>query len=182
MSAAADARRVTTGSGIQLGGGRRVTIRPIDPGDGDGLCAFYRGLSTPSRCARFLGAAGGIEDSTLRRFADADHATSDGLVAVLHEQGPDDGTLVGHLCLEPDGAGSNELAVAIADEFRGLGIGKAMVKSAVESARRRGIHRLTASMFATNLPMRRLMLDTGWTTAIDDLDAGVESMEMERAA
>lgn len=124
----------------------------------------------------------GISDTTVRRFAEVDHDASEGLVAVLHEPGPADGAIVGHLCLEPDGAGSNELAITVADEFRGLGIGKAMVQRAVEPAGRRGIHRLTAIMFAANLPMRHLMLDTGWTTAVDDLDAGIESIELELAA
>jgi acetyltransferase len=165
-----------------LADGRRVTIRPIDPADADGLCAFYRALSPRSRYARFLGIGAGIGDGAVRHFTDVDHGASDGLVAVLHEPGPADGTIVGHLCLEPDGAGRNELAIVVADEFRQLGIGKALVQRGVESARRRGIHRLAATMFATNVPMRHLMLDTGWATAVDDLDAGVESIELELAA
>jgi acetyltransferase len=169
-------------SGIVLGNGGRVSIRRIDPADTDGLGAFYRALSPESRHARFLGISAGIGDAAVRHFAGVDHATSDGLIAVLHEQGPADGSIVGHLCLEPDGIGSNELAIAVADGFRGLGIGKAMVQMAVESASRRGIHRLTATMFATNLPMRRLMLDAGLPTAADEIDAGVESIELQLAA
>ena len=181
MNAAATPR-LPRGTCIVLHDGRRVAIRPIDPADADGLCAFYRTLSPRSRYARFLGTAAGISDATVSQFAEVDHTVAEGLVAILHEHGPADGAIVGHLCLEPDGAGSNELAIAVADEFRGHGIGKAMVRRAVESARRRGVHRLTATMFATNTPMRRLMLDTGWKTAVDELDAGVESIEMELAA
>jgi acetyltransferase len=156
MSVTVAAPRSPSGSEIVLDDVRRVAIRAIDPADADGLRAFYRTLSPRSRFARFLGFVTGISDATVRRFTKVDHAVSEGLVAVLHEQGPADGAIVGHLCLEPDGAGSNELAIAIADEIRGLGIGKAMVQRAVESAGRRGIHRL--------------------------LDAGVESIEVELAA
>jgi acetyltransferase len=182
VNATTAALRVSGGSGIALGDGRRVAIRPIDPADAVGLGAFYRALSPPSRHARFLGNAAGIGHAAVTQFAAVDHATSDGLVAVLREQGPADGTIVGHLCLELDGTGSNELAIAVADGFRGLGIGKAMVEMAVESAGRRGIRRLTSTMFATNLPMRRLMLDAGLPAAADDIDAGIESIELELAA
>jgi acetyltransferase len=182
MSATTKAQRMSRGMGIALGDGRRVAIRPIDPADADGLCAFYRALAPRSRYARFLGIAVGIGDAEIRQFACVDHVTSDGLVAVLHEQGQADGSIVGHLCLEPEGTGTNELAVAVADGFRGFGIGKAMMEMAVEFARQRGLHRLSATMFATNLPMRRLMIDAGLPPAADDIDAGVESIELELAA
>jgi RimJ/RimL family protein N-acetyltransferase len=174
--------RLARGSAVVLEGDRRIAIRPIDPADADGLRVFYRSLSPRSRYARFLGAAAGISDATARRFAEVDHSASDGLVAVLQEKGPRDGTIIGHLCLEPDGVGSNELAMAIADGFRGHGIGTAMMRGAIESARDRGIRRLTATMFATNLPMRRLMLGTGLSASVDDLDGGIESIELQLAA
>jgi GNAT superfamily N-acetyltransferase len=181
MNAVAPIARVTPGPGIDVGGGRHVTIRPINSGDSDDLCAFYRGLSPAARYARFLGTAAGMGDAAIRRFASADHAVAEGFVAVLHEQGPSDGSIVGHLCLEPDRRGGNELAVAVADGFRRQGIGSALTARAFESAHSRGIRRLTATMFATNVPMRRLMLDVGVPPAADDLDAGVESIELEMA-
>jgi len=182
MSATAEAESVTGEPGIQLGDGRRVTIRPIDLADADGLCAFYRSLSPGARYARFLGTAAGMGDGAVTSFARVDHASAEGFVAVLQERGPADGTIVGHLCLEPDGESSNEVAVAVAGGFRRHGIGKALMAFAVMSARRRGIRRLTATMFATNLPMRRLMLDAGLPAAVDDVAAGVESIELQAAA
>jgi acetyltransferase len=172
----------TRGSGISLGNGRRITVRPITSADAGDLRDFYRGLSSDARHARFLGMAASLADGVVSRFACVDHVRADGLVAELHERGPEDGRIVGHLCLEPDGAGSNELAVAVADGYRGLGIGTALMAGALASAHLRGVHRLTATMLATNLPMRRLMLHAGLPAASDELDAGVEAIALEMAA
>lgn len=171
------------GSGrIPIGRARWVTIRPIESSDRDDLFDFYSGLSSAARFARFMGMGTGLATSAADRFAGADHSTADGLVAVLHEAGPADGRIVGHLCMEPDGTGAEEVAVAVADGFRGLGIGTALMHGAVESARRRRVPRLTATMFATNQAMRRLMLDSGQPAIVDELDAGTEAIELETTA
>jgi GNAT superfamily N-acetyltransferase len=166
---------------IPIGRTRWVTMRPIESSDRDDLFAFYRGLSPAARFARFMGMGTGLAAEAADRFACADHATADGLVAVLHEAGPADGQIVGHLCMEPDGTGADEIAVAVADGFRGHGIGTALMHEAVQSAHRRWVPRLTATMFATNQAMRRLMLDAGPPAIVDDLDAGVEAIELNTA-
>jgi RimJ/RimL family protein N-acetyltransferase len=163
---------------IPIGRARWVTMRPIESSDRDDLFAFYRGLSPAARFARFMGMGTGLAAEAADRFACADHATADGLVAVLQEAGPHDGRIVGHLCMEPDGTGAEEIAVAVADGFRGLGIGTALMHGAVQSAHRRQVPRLTATMFATNQAMRRLMLDAGLPAIVDELDAGVEAIEL----
>ena len=140
--------------------------------------AAYRRLR---RFARFMGMGTGLAAEAADRFACANHSAADGLVAVLHEAGPDDGRIVGHLCMEPDGTGAEEIAVAVAEGFRGLGIGTALMHEAVQSAQRRRVPRLTATMFATNQAMRRLMLDAGPPAIVDELDAGVEAIELNTA-
>ncbi len=170
--------RSTGTHGILVGRERWVTIRPIESSDRDDLFDFYRGLSPAARFARFMGMGTGLAAEAANRFACADHSAADGLLAILHEAGPDDGRIVGHLCMEPDGAGADEVAVAVADGFRGLGIGTSLMHEAVQSARRRGVPRLAATMFATNQAMRRLMLDAGPPAIVDELDAGTEAIEL----
>jgi GNAT superfamily N-acetyltransferase len=164
--------------GIPVGPQRWVTIRPIESSDRDGLFDFYHSISPPARRARFLGMGACLSREAADRFAATDHHQGDGLVAVLREAGPQDGRIVGHLCLEPDAAGGEELAVAVADGFRGLGIGTALMRAAVASARRRQVPRLSATLFASNVPMRRLLLDAGLPVTVDEIDAGVESIEL----
>ncbi|HEX6473693.1 MAG TPA: GNAT family N-acetyltransferase [Candidatus Limnocylindria bacterium] len=172
----------STSTRLRLDDDRWVTIRPIESSDADGLFDFYTRLSPRARVSRFLGASAGIARPAATAFASADHVGSDGIVAILREPGPADGEVVGHACLEPDDAGGEEVALAVADGYRGRGIGKALMAAAVRSARRRGVHRLSAMLLATNQPMRQLMVTAGSHIASDHIEAGIEEIEVELAA
>lgn len=172
----------STGKRVPLDGDRWATIRSIESSDADGLFDFYARLSAAARISRFLGASRGIDARAAAAFAAADHVHSDGFVAVLHERGPADGAVIGHACLVPTGDGGNEVAVAVADGFRGRGIGTALMDAAVRSARRRRVPRLTATLLATNQPMRRLMLAAGPRVATDEIEAGIEEIALDLAA
>jgi RimJ/RimL family protein N-acetyltransferase len=137
-----------------------VTIRPITPDDAPRLERFYASLSDESRNLRFLGWSPGIGTATSRAFCTADHEHREGLVAVV--AGPDEGgaapgELVGHLCIEPDGTGSAEIAVAVADHLQGLGIGRRLVEAGVDWGRRQGLRQFTATAFAWNARIIRLV-------------------------
>ena len=89
-------------------------------------------------------------------FFDERHAPDDHLVAEI------DRRIVGYIRL----AFPTELAcnahvrqiqgLAVADEARGHGVGRALVRAAVEEARRRGARRLTLRVLGHNTPARRL--------------------------
>jgi GNAT superfamily N-acetyltransferase len=164
---------------VPLSRDRWVTIRPIESSDADGLADFYARLSPEARVARFLAGSNGIRTEAAQRFARVDHAGAEGIVGILHEPGPGDGAIVGHLCLEPDGSGGAEVAIAVADGFRGRGIGSALMASGVAWARHHKVAHLTAFLFPTNRPMRKLMLDAGPHIGIDRIDAGIEEIELD---
>jgi acetyltransferase len=160
----------------------RVTIRPIESSDADGLLAFYSALSPRTRYARFLGTCPGIDAATARRFADVDHEQHDGMVAVLNTTGRDEGAIVGHVCMVADGAGVEEVAIAVADELQGRGIGTALMEAAVLSARRRGVRQLVGTTFATNIPMRHLAFSASPHVSVRQQSAGIEEFEIAVAA
>ncbi|MEA2623551.1 MAG: acetyltransferase [Chloroflexota bacterium] len=127
-----------------------VEIRPVRSGDAAGLADFYRALSNESRRRRFLGTCLGLPPSACLALCGADHQHSEGLIAALRQPGQDDGRIVGHLCLVPDDEGGLELAIAVADELQGCGIGRRLVAAAASWARSRGIGAVHASCFADN--------------------------------
>ena len=143
----------------------RVVVRPIEPGDARGLERFYAGLSDESRTLRFMGWTRGIGEAGSRAFCTADHEHREGFVAVLArgagEPAAGEPEIVGHLCVEPDGRGSAEIAVAVADRLQGRGIGRRLVDAGVAWGRHAGLRRFTATAFAWNTPILRLLRGLG---------------------
>ena len=133
-----------------------VVIRQVNPADAPALCEFYAGLSSESRRRRFLGSTSPIGREGSCALCAVDHTHAEGLVA-LAAGGGDDGRLVGHLCLEPDGLGGVEIAVAVADRSQGQGIGRRLFEAAIAWARDHGIDRLTATALADNARVLRLL-------------------------
>jgi acetyltransferase len=155
----------------------RPRIRPVRRGDGHALSAFYAALSAESRRTRFFGACRSISNLQSARFARARERGGDGWVAV-HA----DGTIVGHLCLEPlpeRGERVEEIAAAVADEWRGRGIGRALVDAGIASARRRGVVALEATMLTGNQPIHALLEHSGLPWTCRALEPGSEAIRLE---
>lgn len=83
--------------------------------------------------------------------------------AFLAEQA---GRIVGHgiLCPEKDRA---ELAVFVGQEFRGLGLGRALMQQMIALARRTGLRMEWGQTHPDNAPMMRLALKLGFVAESD---------------
>ena len=142
-------------------------VRPVDPADADRLRAFYAELSPQSRRLRFLGTGPGIGSASSRAFCAPDHVHAEGFVAepltpaeggrTVAASGPDSGPILAHLCLEPDGSGGTEFAIAVADAWQRGGIGRRLMEHALAWATDRGIETLSATALATNIGLQRLV-------------------------
>jgi ribosomal protein S18 acetylase RimI-like enzyme len=58
--------------------------------------------------------------------------------------------VVGSLHLEPSRHGFGEIGMAVAREWRGRGVGSALLAAAIEWARDQGLHKLSLQVFAHN--------------------------------
>ncbi|MFE9018362.1 GNAT family N-acetyltransferase [Streptomyces sp. NPDC007808] len=95
-------------------------------------------------------------------FFDERHVPDDYLVAEL------DRRVVGYIRLAfPTPLASNAhvrqiQGLAVADEARGRGVARALIRAAVEEARRRGARRLTLRVLGHNTPARKLYESEGF--------------------
>jgi GNAT superfamily N-acetyltransferase len=160
----------------------QVRIRAIEPGDAPGLERFYASLSDESRCRRFLGWTAGLPAAGSTRFCAADHAHREGFVALLEPAAPVPGEIVGHLCVEPDGAGAAEIAIAVADRLQGRGIGRRLMEAGVHWARESGIATLSATTYAWNGRLVHLVTGLDLPIASDAADSGTVRLSIDLTA
>jgi RimJ/RimL family protein N-acetyltransferase len=61
-----------------------------------------------------------------------------------------DGQIVGSIHVDPSRHGFAEIGMAVARDWRGQGIGSALLEAAIAWSRDRGLHKLSLSVFAHN--------------------------------
>jgi len=72
-----------------------------------------------------------------------------------------------------------DIAVAVAHDEHGAGVGTALMRQLGQIAFSRGIHRFTAEVLATNDLMRQMLSHTRWPHTIDREDPQVLGVEIE---
>ena len=144
--------------------------------DAADLSDFYRRLSPESRRRRFLSCGTRPDTDLARAFTEGQRT---GFVGILHEPGPNGGAVVAHASVQPDGEDSAEIAFAVADDMQGRGIGRALMEVVVQHARRVGLRRLNAMLYADNAPMRRLLRNAGCELRSDRMDLGIEEVALD---
>ncbi|HET6949340.1 MAG TPA: CBS domain-containing protein [Acidimicrobiales bacterium] len=143
---------------VPLPGGRVLRVRPVEPGDVDGLVALYAGLSDGDRYRRFFSAYSPPR-TFFARLASVVDRGGFGVVAVV------DGTeeIVGEASYEmlPDGDG--ELGMTVAAGQRGW-LGPYLLDVLAEAAAARGVPNLEADVLVTNSRMLTLLRARGYAT------------------
>ena len=156
---------------------RSISVRPIGPLDRDALQQFYAELSDESRHDRFLFLSLGLSRAQARTFCMPDHEHGEGFVAIAPDAAGE--RIVGHLCLEPDGTATAEMAIAVADAYRHQGIGRRLLEAGVAWAGVEHITRLTASAYATNTGIHRLVSGLARPTTVAWAGGGVIEMAID---
>jgi GNAT superfamily N-acetyltransferase len=170
-----------TSSSVRIGPLRippPIRIRRIDHGDRAAVSRFYAALSPESRLCRFLGASNGIPDLSCRVLCSADHDHEEGFVAVpWSADGPDVGQIVGHLCLVRVNEFTVELAIAVADQLQGRGIGRLLFEAGLAWADLHQIETVTATAFARNGSVIGLLTSTPGAR-VQHVGAGLVEIEI----
>jgi RimJ/RimL family protein N-acetyltransferase len=132
-----------------------ILLRRIRPEDKDALVAGLGHLSERSVYQRFLSPKPRLNSSELRYLTEVDFVDHYALVAVL-ARSPEVVVGVGRWVRSTESPADAEIAIVIADDFQGRGIGTQLGRALADAARARGIERFTASMLPTNQAAHRL--------------------------
>jgi GNAT superfamily N-acetyltransferase len=140
---------------ITLADGRWVKIRPILPSDAPELAEAIRTADTETLRARFLGGPPPLTDATLDRLTRVDYCSRFALAAFSHGRGV---AIARYAAPPPSGDGSvvADVAVAVAPEWRRVGLATALVERLVRRAQECGITDFTALFSAENRPVTEL--------------------------
>jgi RimJ/RimL family protein N-acetyltransferase len=132
-----------------------IRLRPIRPDDKDALVAGLGRLSQRSVYQRFLSPKPRLTSSELRYLTEVDFVDHYALVAVL-ARCPDVVVGVGRWVRDAQAPGDAEIAIVIADDLQGRGVGTQLGVGLAAAARERGVRRFTASMLPENRAAHRL--------------------------
>jgi RimJ/RimL family protein N-acetyltransferase len=149
-----------------------LLIRPIAADDKDGLVAGLGRLSRRSVYQRFLTPKPRLSVSELRCLTEVDFIDHYALVAVL-ARSPDVIAAVGRWVRDEDAAEAAEVAIVVADDLQGRGVGTRLGRELADAARERGIAHFTATMLPTNRAAHRLLAKLSsqlQQTHVDGLD------------
>jgi acetyltransferase len=157
---------------VTLADSRVVTVRPVLPQDMDAEQSFVTGLSPQSRRLRFHGAVNTLPDSLLQAMTTIDYQQHVALVAESVDDAGD-ARLVADARYVVNDAGVAEFAVAVADDWQHIGLGRAMLKRLGRFAQRQGLREMEGAVVAGNEAMLALMRRWGARLRPDPEDADV---------
>jgi len=142
-----------------LADGTDVALRPIRPSDAPLLHAGLLHLSERSRYLRFHGPRTEFSPDELRLLTEIDGESHFALVAFALSSR----RLVADGRFVRDGAGTAEAEVAlvVADDLQGKGLGELLLSRLREAALERHVTRFSGTVLEENRPMRRLLRKAG---------------------
>jgi GNAT superfamily N-acetyltransferase len=149
---------------VRLADGREVAIRPILPSDASELAEAIRTADAVTLRSRFLGGPPRLTPAVLEGLTRLDYVSRFALVAFSEGRGVG---IARYAALPPSGEGDQgdggmtvaEVAVAVAPQWRQVGLATALVERLARRAQECGITDFTAMFLAENRPVTELAHD-----------------------
>ncbi len=133
-----------------LADGTRVLIRPIRPEDKEKLAAGLKQLSPRSRYLRFMRPVADLSDRELAYLTEVDYTDHFAWAAQAVDLPGQPGVGVARYVRDPLDPEVAEAAVAVIDDFQGLGLGTILMRLLTETALDNGIGRFRAYVLPEN--------------------------------
>jgi GNAT superfamily N-acetyltransferase len=163
---------VLVGAPIALGDGSHVRLRQGDRSDRELLLRGLDRLTAGSRYRSYLLPMDAVSERTVRYLTEIDHHDHEAMIALDDRTG--EGVGVARYLRTPDRPGVAEVAIAVIDEWRGRGVGRALLEVISARAREEGVTTFTALMPATSHEMRARLESLGQVRTVDQETGTVE--------
>lgn len=149
--------------------GSHVLIRPLRAEDRQREADFIARLSPEARHFRFLCSMREVSPALLDQLMTVDFHDSAAYIALVHQDGELVEVGVSRYARGAD-AGHCECAVTVADDWRHRGLGVALMRHLIETARRNGMTQMYSIDSAANAPMHELVRFLGFSSHQDPGD------------
>lgn len=163
----------TCGSAVaarSAGDHRAVRVRPVRPADAAAIQAFVRGLSDATRRLRFFAPVRELTPGMLKRLTEVEGGPDQVLVCFAGAGGAARIVALAQYAVDADGE-TCEVALVIADEWQGRGLGRLLLAELVESAREAGMTRIVGDVLRGNDAMLGLARASGFEVGHSHHDA-----------
>jgi len=160
-----------------LNGGLSISVRPIKPEDAPLLVEFFNGLSAASVIFRFLTHLKTLPPEWVEHFTRIDYSQDVALVAVKEIESRERILGVCRIMRQP-GSASGEIAVVIADDWQGKGIGELLCRRCIGIAQELGMTSIWGIVLPENKKFVALARKLGFGVELDP-GAGLYRIEMK---
>jgi acetyltransferase len=161
------------GEPVELAGGPRIAIRPLEPEDAGELRRGLKRLSALTAFRRFRAHVTEVSPEELDRLTRIDHVRHEAVAAL----DPADGSVIGvarYVC-DPAEPSQAELTYVVADAWQHRGVGSALIDRLAERARAAGVERFIGTTLAVDASARRLLTRVADPISEHDRDGIIET-------
>ncbi len=156
----AGALRYPASQTVQLRDGRTVRLRPIRPSDAELLQEFDGALCEASHRLRYLGWMAPLSPDQALTMATVDFEHRFAIVAT--ERRREREVIVADCRLVTESERSAELAIAVADDHQGVGLGPALIRRMLAIAADHGLEAVSAQVRYDNERMMHVLRALGF--------------------
>jgi acetyltransferase len=161
-------------SDARLADGRKARIRPVECDDGPAVQAFVERLSPATSRRRFFRPVKALTPAALARVVAVDYSRSMSVVAEA------EGKLVGLAeYVAAPGTRAADVAVVVADEWQGAGLGRVLFGALLAHAANQGLARLRGEALADNAPILALTHRFGFSARPHPEEEDLVSLDRE---
>jgi len=163
---------------VLLRDGTTVHVRPVAPTDAPHLQEMIRRTDPDDIRMRFLHAMKQLPDKLAARLSQIDYAREMAFLAIDES----DGSVLGVSRLVADANNERaEYAVIVRTDWKGRGLGYALMNRLIEHARARGLHELFGDVLGENAPMLKMCRELGFQIAASADDGAICNVKLALA-